>query len=53
MHQQGRVKSHLLISSWQKLGTRAQDVPAKLRDPNNLIGLLPIVKKSLEHLIIG
>lgn len=30
---------------------KGQDVPAQLRDPNNLNDLLPIVEKSLEHLL--
>lgn len=37
----------------QKLASRGQDVPAQLRDPNNLNDLLPIVKKSLERLVVG
>ncbi|KAK3176946.1 hypothetical protein OEA41_008272 [Lepraria neglecta] len=36
----------------QKLASRGQDVPAQLRDPNNLNDLLPIVDKSLEHLVV-
>lgn len=30
-----------------------QDAPAQLRDPNNLIGLLPIEHKSVERLVVG
>ncbi len=37
----------------QKLASRGQDVPAQLRDPNNLNDLLPIVNKSLERLVVG
>ncbi|KAF6225027.1 hypothetical protein HO133_010222 [Letharia lupina] len=36
----------------QKLASRGQDVPAQLRDPNNINDLLPIVDKSLERLVI-
>ena len=36
----------------QKLASKGQDVPAQLRDPNNLNDLLPIVDKSLERLVV-
>lgn len=36
----------------QKLASRGQDVPAQLRDPNNINDLLPIVNKSLERLVV-
>ena len=36
----------------QKLSYRGQDVPAQLRDPNNLIDLLPTTKKTLERVIL-
>lgn len=36
----------------QKLAMRGQDVPAQLRDPNNLSQLLPIVDQTLERLVI-
>lgn len=29
---------------------KGQDVPAQLRDPNNLVDLLPVVDKTLERL---
>ncbi|MCJ1430031.1 hypothetical protein MMC29_007946, partial [Sticta canariensis] len=35
----------------QKLAMKGQDVPAQLRDPNNLNDLLPIMEKSLERLL--
>ena len=34
----------------QKLASKGQDAPAQLRDPNNLIDILPIVEKVLERL---
>lgn len=34
----------------QKLAQRGQDVPAQLRDPNNLIDLLPVAERTLERL---
>ena len=37
----------------QKLASRGQDAPAQLRDPYNLIELLPIVDKTLERLTIS
>ncbi len=42
----------MLTCLCQKLALKGQDVPAQLRDPNNLIDLLPIVKKSLERLVV-
>lgn len=36
----------------QKLASKGQDVPAQLRDPNNMNDLLPIVDKSLERLVV-
>lgn len=36
----------------QKLASKGQDVPAQLRDPNNLNDLLPVVDKSLERLVV-
>ncbi|KAI4158703.1 MAG: hypothetical protein LQ342_007224 [Letrouitia transgressa] len=34
----------------QKLAMKGQDVPAQLRDPNNLVDLLPVVDKTVERL---
>ena len=31
---------------------RGRDVPAQLRDPNNLVELLPVVEDTLEHVIL-
>lgn len=42
-----------ITNASQNLASRGQDVPAQLRDPNNLNDLLPIVKKSLERLVVG
>ena len=42
----------LCSSCDQKLALKGQDVPAQLRDPNNLNELLPIVDKSLERLVV-
>lgn len=36
----------------QKLAMKGRDVPAQLRDPNNLVDLLPIVDKSLERAVL-
>ncbi|KAL8775292.1 MAG: hypothetical protein Q9209_000299 [Squamulea sp. 1 TL-2023] len=33
----------------QKLAMQGRDAPAQLRDPNNIVDLLPIVEKSLER----
>lgn len=40
----------LTFSSLQKLAMKGQDVPAQLRDPNNLVDLLPVVDKTVERL---
>ena len=37
----------------QKLASKGQDAPAQLRDPNNLIDLLPILETTLESLIVS
>ena len=39
-------------NAYQKISARGQDVPAQLRDPNNLTDLLPIVDTTLEHLVV-
>ena len=44
--------ARLLNITYQKLASRGQDVPAQLRDPNNINDLLPIVGKSLERLVV-
>lgn len=31
---------------------KGRDVPAQLRDPNNLVELLPIVDKTLERVML-
>ena len=45
--------AHLLTFAYQKLASRGQDVPAQLRDPNNIHDLLPVVDKSLERLVVS
>ncbi|KAL8941836.1 MAG: hypothetical protein Q9211_001644 [Gyalolechia sp. 1 TL-2023] len=36
----------------QKLAMKGRDVPAQLRDPNNLVDLLPIVDKTFESVCL-
>ncbi|KAL8704618.1 MAG: hypothetical protein Q9201_002204 [Fulgogasparrea decipioides] len=36
----------------QKLSMKGRDVPAQLREPNNLVDLLPIVDTSLDHVVL-
>ncbi|KAL8686184.1 MAG: hypothetical protein Q9218_007289 [Villophora microphyllina] len=36
----------------QKLAMKGRDVPAELREPNNLIELLPVVDKKLERVVL-
>ena len=45
--------AHLLkIMFDQKLAARGQDVPAQLRDSNNINDILPVIDKSLERLVV-
>ncbi|KAL2005279.1 hypothetical protein VTN00DRAFT_2489 [Thermoascus crustaceus] len=37
----------------QSLASTREDVPAVMRDPNRLSGILPLVEKSLEHVVLG
>ncbi|KAL8943508.1 MAG: hypothetical protein Q9216_001043 [Gyalolechia sp. 2 TL-2023] len=36
----------------QKLAMKGRDAPAQLRDPNNIVDLLPIVDKTLERVVL-
>ncbi|KAK4692364.1 type 2A phosphatase activator TIP41, partial [Lecanoromycetidae sp. Uapishka_2] len=45
--------AQVVTNAYQKLASRGQDVPAQLRDPNNLNDLLPVVEKSLERLVVS
>lgn len=42
----------MLTCAEKKLAMRGQDVPAQLREPNNLGDLLPVVEMSLESLVV-
>ncbi|KAI4250446.1 MAG: hypothetical protein L6R40_000044 [Gallowayella cf. fulva] len=37
----------------QKLAMQGRDAPAQLRDPNNIVDLLPVVDKSLERGVLN
>lgn len=37
----------------KSLASTREDVPAVMRDPNRLSGILPLVEKSLEHVVLG
>lgn len=41
-----------ITNAMQKLAMRGRDVPAQLRDPNNLVDLLPVVDKTLECVML-
>ncbi|KAL8806962.1 MAG: hypothetical protein Q9200_004855 [Gallowayella weberi] len=36
----------------QKLAIQGRDAPAQLRDPNNIVELLPIVRRTLERVVL-
>ncbi|KAL8830295.1 MAG: hypothetical protein Q9170_005801 [Blastenia crenularia] len=36
----------------QKLAMKGRDVPAQLRDPNNLVDILPVIDKTVEQIMI-
>ena len=44
--------THLLNTIYQKLASRGQDVPAQLRDSNNINDILSVMDKSLERLVV-
>ncbi|KAL8732031.1 MAG: hypothetical protein Q9166_002983 [cf. Caloplaca sp. 2 TL-2023] len=37
----------------QKLAMQGRDAPAQLRDPNNIVELLPVVNRSLERVMLN
>ena len=45
--------TQILADPLQKLAASGHDAPAKLRDPNVLVELLPIIEQETGHLSIG
>lgn len=41
-----------ITDALQKLAMKGRDVPAQLRDPNNLVDFLPVVDKTLERVVL-
>jgi type 2A phosphatase activator TIP41 len=36
----------------QKLSSNKEDATSMMRDPNNLVGLMPVVERTLESLVL-